>query len=63
MMRRFLLVSVVGLMLAAMSGTPNCPEDGGNSYFTGRTRTSSAGYLLYEYKCMMFGHVFWAKAS
>jgi hypothetical protein len=54
------LLFSVGLSLAAAS--PKCPEDGSNSYFTGNTRTSSAGYQMHEYKCYSYGHLFWVRA-
>jgi len=40
-----------------------CPEDNSIGYFTGRTRTSNAGYTMKEYKCLMFGHLFWVRAQ
>jgi len=51
------------LSVTATAANPKCPEDGSTSYFTGKMRTSTAGYLMYEYKCASYGHLFWAKAS
>jgi len=59
---RYVALLLIVLALATMKANPKCPEDDSNSYFTGRTRTSSVGYVMYEYKCMMFGHLFWAKS-
>jgi len=57
-MKHILLASAL-LLTMAMGAT--CPEDGNNAYFTGNTRTSTSGHLLYEYRCATFGHVFWAR--
>ncbi len=52
---------IATVILAASLAGAVCPEDGGNAYFTGETRTSSSGQLLYLYKCLTYGHTFWAR--
>ena len=63
---RALLVSLVVLAILALPVTSHaaitCPEDDSGAYFTGKTRTSSAGKLMKQYKCNLYGHLFWVKA-
>ena len=47
-------------LFAATLLAPTCPEDDSRAYFTGRTRTSSAGKQMKEYKCYRYGHLFWS---
>ena len=56
-MKTLIAAALLTLSLAAAT----CPEDGSGAYATGASRTSSAGYLLYEYKCFQYGHAFWAR--
>ena len=39
---------------------PTCVEDNLQGTFTGQTRTSSNGYLLYKYRCPS-NHTWWAR--
>lgn len=57
---RYLLLALA--LTAATLASPTCPEDDSKAYFTGRTRTSSAGKQMKEYKCYLYGHLFWAQA-
>lgn len=57
------IVGVTLLLLVVLMAVADvrCPEDNSGAYFTGRTRTSSAGFQLREYKCYGYGHLFWVR--
>jgi len=50
------LVSAAGIVYAAAGVT--CPVDGSGAFSTGATRNVN-GHIMWEYKCELYGHVFW----
>jgi len=63
-MKKALIVLLLLMIFAAGAAVPSmadvtCPIDGSGAFFTGKTKTDVSGKLLYEYKCNMFGHLFW----
>ena len=61
-MRTATILLMVLALLAIAAVAITCPEDDSGAYFTGKTRVSSAGKLLKQYKCNSYGHLFWVKA-
>lgn len=63
-MKKAFIVVLLLMVLAAGAAVPSaadvtCPIDGPGAYFTVKTKTDVSGKLLYEYRCKMFGHLFW----
>ncbi len=56
------IVALLALPLTSAAATITCPEDDSGAYFTGKTRTNESGKLMKQYKCNMYGHLFWVRS-
>jgi uncharacterized protein (UPF0333 family) len=63
MKRKFAVVLLLVVLAAGAAmlyaADVTCPIDHSSAYFTGNTKTDVSGKLLKEYKCNMYGHLFW----
>ena len=65
-MKKLLLLAVLligGFVAAETIHNYKCPHDDFSLFFTGKTKVSEAGFLMYQYKCSVYStHVYWFRA-
>ena len=47
------------VLIVMVMAEVKCPIDKSATIFTGKTMTDVSGKLLWEYKCLLYGHTIW----